>query len=253
MSSECPTCGESFKNEHGVRAHHSQKHGGPGIEVSKVVVECDYCESKVEKYPSVAKESDLHFCDNECQRKWKSECKPKEEHNWYKGGPVEVECSNCKEVIERKSCIVEQNKRFYCSNECEAEWKSDNQIPYRWGDNKTNYSGRYYGSNWQRQRKKRLDVDNYECVICGMSDAEHKREEGRSLSVHHVMGIDKFRDEETNDIDEEKANDLTNLITMCRSCHRKWEGIPLVPENRAISDLTSAGALAVSELSGDSE
>jgi hypothetical protein len=25
---------------------------------------------------------------------------------------------------------------------------------------------------------------------------------------------------------------LENLITLCRLCHQKWEGIPLKPDNR---------------------
>jgi len=134
MTSECPTCGEAFKNEMGVRSHHSQKHGGPGIEVEKVTVECNYCSTDMKKYPSVAEKSDMHFCDKECHRKWQSECRPIEEHNWYKGGPVSVDCSNCGVELERKPAIVELNKRFYCSIECEAEWKSENQGAYRWGD-----------------------------------------------------------------------------------------------------------------------
>lgn len=196
---DCPECGDTFANEHGVRAHHSQVHGGPGIHGTKV-----------------------------------------------------VECAWCSKEIRRKKYFVEKREKFYCSTECEAEWKSEYQGAYRWADDKTHYSGSYYGSNWPEQRAKRLEIDDYQCVACGMTDEEHKEQQGRSLSVHHLRDIDEFRDSETNSLDEKEANEISNLVTMCRPCHKKWEGVPITPDNRAISDLTSAGALAVSELTEDS-
>jgi len=256
MTAECPTCGESFKNEMGVRSHHSQTHGGPGISVEKVTVGCGYCGNNIEKYPSVVEESDLHFCDGDCHRKWQSECKPAEEHNWYEGGPVNVECAWCGTEMDRKRCLLERSERFYCSTDCEANWKSENQGAYRWDNSKDSYNGDYYGANWERQREKRLMVDDYKCVICGMSEEEHK-EFDRGLSVHHITPIDEFR-QENNYVDGEKANRLDNLVTLCRKCHKRWEGVGVFPDgvgdnakNRAISDLTSAGALAVSELTNE--
>lgn len=173
---DCPTCGETFKDKHAIRAHHSQTHGGPGI-----------------------------------------------------AGKAEVECSYCGKTIERKLSIIEQNQRFYCSTECEGSWKSEYQGAYRWSDDKEYYSGDYYGANWERQREKRLEVDEYKCVACGMTNEEHKEKQGRSLSVHHIRDIDEFRDPETNEVPNE-ANKISNLITMCRPCHKKWEGLPLRPE-----------------------
>lgn len=50
-----------------------------------------------------------------------------------------------------------------------------------------------------------LKRDNYECQICGKKD---------KLVIHHIDG--------TNNTSKMNANNKTeNLITLCRSCHRK--------------------------------
>lgn len=78
-----------------------------------------------------------------------------------------------------------------------------------------------YGSNWSRMRRKTRQRDNHICQCCG-----HEWQEGENrLDVHHIKPIKKFEE-------PEDANTFDNLITLCRSCHKKWEGIPLRPDKR---------------------
>jgi len=71
-----------------------------------------------------------------------------------------------------------------------------------------------YPAEWNKRRKAQVrDRDQHRCQECGMSEAQL----GYKLSVHHV--------------DYNKKNcDLTNLISLCHSCHsqtnfsrKEWE------------------------------
>lgn len=81
----------------------------------------------------------------------------------------------------------------------------------------------YYGPNWSRQRRKARERDGYQCRHCGMTDEKHKEEYGRELHVHH---IERFNDFDLGDPfhDYPGANDLDNLVTLCRGCHDRFEG-----------------------------
>jgi 5-methylcytosine-specific restriction endonuclease McrA len=46
---------------------------------------------------------------------------------------------------------------------------------------------------------------------------------GAKLDVHHIKPAQAFDDPTAR-------NAMENLVTLCRSCHKKWEGIPLRPE-----------------------
>jgi len=72
------------------------------------------------------------------------------------------------------------------------------------------------GPNWDEQREKRLRVDNYECQDCGAESGPN----GISLDVHHKVERTHFVDE-NNNVDWDRANDIDNLVTLCRSCHLK--------------------------------
>lgn len=61
-----------------------------------------------------------------------------------------------------------------------------------------------------------------------MTNDEHRERHGESLHVHHIRRINDF--EEDGEINYEKANNLNNLVTVCRKHHVKWEGIPLRPQ-----------------------
>lgn len=75
----------------------------------------------------------------------------------------------------------------------------------------------YYGANWYEQSRAARDRDGNTCQVCGHSPG------GKNLDVHHIQPLRTFDE-------PEQANRLGNLITLCRPCHRKWEGIPLRPE-----------------------
>lgn len=78
----------------------------------------------------------------------------------------------------------------------------------------------YYGPNWYEQRRKARKRDGYECVACGVTDAKHKERYGWELEVHHIIAAGWFGD------DYESMNDLSNLITLCRPHHLKYERLP---------------------------
>jgi DEAD/DEAH box helicase domain-containing protein len=67
-----------------------------------------------------------------------------------------------------------------------------------------------YGLNWSRQRELARARDSFRCQLCG--ELEGVRE-------HHVHHKTPFRLFDST----EQANQLSNLITLCNSCHRKVE------------------------------
>lgn len=88
----------------------------------------------------------------------------------------------------------------------------------------------YYGPNWEEQRRKRLEKDGYECVVCSLSNEQHKEIRGTALHVHHIQRKESFR-KGNGELDYERANRIENLITLCYKCHNRWEGIPLRPDH----------------------
>lgn len=78
----------------------------------------------------------------------------------------------------------------------------------------------YYGPSWLPARRAARERDEYKCQRCGMADQEHIERFGQELHVHHIRPLRTFEK-------HAGANDLDNLITLCRDCHDKLEGVPL--------------------------
>lgn len=76
------------------------------------------------------------------------------------------------------------------------------------------YSAQEYGVNWTKQRKKCLERDDYTCRVC----STHQSEIGREPAVHHITPRSQF------DGTPREMNSLENLVTLCPSCHGKFEG-----------------------------
>lgn len=68
-----------------------------------------------------------------------------------------------------------------------------------------------YGKEWEEIRQRVLKRDQYQCQGCEKTD--HQR-----LEIHHKVPFKRFKD-------KYQANDLSNLITLCPSCHREAEAM----------------------------
>ena len=75
------------------------------------------------------------------------------------------------------------------------------------------YSAKEYGPNWTKQRRKCLERDEYTCRVCGVEDTELDR----GVAVHHITPRRMYDD-------NWEQNELSNLITLCPSCHGTFEG-----------------------------
>jgi predicted HNH restriction endonuclease len=107
-----------------------------------------------------------------------------------------------------------KQKYLFCSQECMGKYWEEYRVFA--GENNGNYIGsydkhkKYYGENWRKQRREARKRDNYKCVMCGITEEEY----GMELSVHHIIPFVAFDD-------YREANKLSNLISVCESCHRK--------------------------------
>lgn len=257
MSKKCPTCGrDDFKSELGRDRHHAQAHGeslraksltcewcgddyekvGSEAEGSRwcsnecklaavhekrrgsgerVIVECANCGADIERVPCEV--SDDNFCDHSCFGEWLS---GENHHNWS-GGDVEVTCTVCGKSAYRVPNHAEKFDRHFCSPDCHYTWVSENHS----GEDHPSWKGGVsyeYPEPWPTQREKALERDGYECRSCGTTQAEHKAEHGRGLDVHHIRPVRTFDD-------PDDAHAIQNLVTACRSCHTKYEGLPVFP------------------------
>lgn len=87
-----------------------------------------------------------------------------------------------------------------------------------------------YGKGWTKEKRESvLERDEYRCQSCGKSNEEHIEENGQSLHVHHINPAREYDD-------PEERNKKSNLVSMCSSCHSKWEGIPVRPNLTSQSD-----------------
>lgn len=67
-----------------------------------------------------------------------------------------------------------------------------------------------YGPNWRQQRDQARARDEYRCQVCGQPETD------RAHHVHHKTPFRSFPS-------YEQANQLSNLMTLCPSCHRRVE------------------------------
>lgn len=99
-----------------------------------------------------------------------------------------------------------------------------------------------YGNGWRSICWSVRKRDNYECQSCGIKNKKHKDEYDKSLEVHHLIKLeeffDDFSDEEHNKLLSDNspqslikkaerrkdiANKKENLVSLCTSCHYNIE------------------------------
>lgn len=66
--------------------------------------------------------------------------------------------------------------------------------------------------NWDKYQKLCRERDNHTCQNCGTT----KEIVGQNMDVHHIISYHSFEDKKL-------ANQLSNLISLCRVCHLRTE------------------------------
>jgi 5-methylcytosine-specific restriction endonuclease McrA len=126
-----------------------------------------------------------------------------------------VTCSNCGDEIEVQPIKLETQDNYFCDFGCYGDWLSETnfgEAHHQYKPNKPT-SRFYQTAKWRAARVEALDRDNHTCQGCG---------ETNKLVVHHIIPI----------ADNGPKYDLDNLVTLCRPCHAKWEGLYLRPDTR---------------------
>lgn len=164
------------------------------------------------------------FCSKPCYLAALSRAMSGANNPAFKG--QEVDCEQCGKCLVRAPHRLRCDRTF-CDLKCYATWQSENvtgEAHHLWRGGIIHD----YGPSWRIQRKRALERDGYCCVACGKT----REQIGRNPDVHHKV---PFRDFSFNRDDPERrdlhklANRLSNLVSLCRSCHAKaeWGGIDL--------------------------
>lgn len=166
-------------------------------------------------------------CSIECAGKWRSKHHVGPNANNWKGGKVTVHCANCGKAIKRIRSELDRSENFFCDLVCRGEWQARNIV----GENHPNWKGGWeydYGPNCDKQRRKTRKRDGYRCQHCG----KRQKKKDMAFDVHHIIPFRTFGYKPGENENYKKANRLTNLITLCQSCHKKaeWGTIPVQPK-----------------------
>jgi 5-methylcytosine-specific restriction endonuclease McrA len=108
-------------------------------------------------------------------------------------GKAEIICKVCGKKKKVKRSEFERGQHKYCSWEC---YKVEHP----------GISNRRNGSSYRRLRKA-FKRDNEICLICG----------NKAKDVHHIIPFREFEN-------DKEADKITNLISLCKRCHRKTFG-----------------------------
>lgn len=235
---QCPTCGDILSTTQGMRQHHTKVHGRPlpnrtcddcGIKFydpksrrkycsgchsesgekngnyssAIEITTCNICGEEFEFYPSNKEGVYCSTCVSEAggllPRKQSASSK------------LVVECRNCGSQIERYPHEVEDvSYGFFCDLECYGMWLSNNvtaEKHHQWEGGTVPY-----GSGWWNIRQAALERDNHTCQYCGIDSNDL----GHNPDVHHIVPVRSFENPEA-------AHRLDNVVSLCRSCHRRVE------------------------------
>lgn len=205
----CPGCGTVFYQHNTLQKYCTPECGfkhrpRPNVKAKKRC-ECEWCKKEFETWNS----RPGRFCCEQCRSEFAAR-QPKGK----RGKRVILYCEICsREYVIYESYYKLRGSRF-CSLECKQRGNSIDKM----GTGNPNYIGgtRYpdRGRNWWSQRRAALKRDNATCQLCGRKAKKHER---RIVEVHHIR---PYKDFEGNYL---AANELSNLITLCRKCHTQVE------------------------------
>jgi 5-methylcytosine-specific restriction endonuclease McrA len=130
-----------------------------------------------------------------------------------KGVWITKPCEQCGKLHSRPAWAYKYRAHVFCNSTCFGSWK---RTHWRGVNNPCWRGGvdRYYGPNWDRQARRARARDKKRCQFCTCPVSRA----GRNLDVHHIRPFRFYGHAEYR-----KANLLTNLVSLCPSCHHFLE------------------------------
>lgn len=212
MKQTCPACNKQFDSSKRKTTFCSNtcriKYKDPS---KRKVFACQWCGKEFEDWAY----RNTSYCSNQCRSEYGArQLKP----NARKPETMKVDktCEICGNHFTTNIYqITLRGGGKYCSVKCKYEGASRDMIKsggpnYKGG---ISHDDKYFrGANWGRQRLLTLKRDSYTCQVC------HKRRSVfLKVDVHHIKPYRFFNG------DFDSANQLSNLITLCRSDHARVE------------------------------
>lgn len=192
--------------------------------MKELYFDCGYTQSEIADHLNCST-SGVSYVMEKYDMPVKREFASGENHHFWNGGKVTVECYVCGETKKIKPSHKERSDRHFCSMECESNWRKKHLS----GSNHPNWKGGsvyYYGPNWHSQRIKAVIRDQSRCQWCSKTPVDL----GEELHVHHRVRLRKYKDKYNSPKWWEQGNRVENLITLCHSCHKTWEWMPVQPQ-----------------------
>ena len=200
----CEICGKICKNASGLAIHKSAAHGISRSSVS--TVPCSWCGTPKQIHPCHSRVGIKHFCCRSCSAKANARARADVQLSQR----ITVTCAWCGNIIRVAQWEANRSKHFFCSHDgCYAKWLSENNR----GEQHPNWAGgvskRSGMVKWAAAVKER---DGHICVRCGAA---------KYVVAHHIRRIEDA---------PELRCDISNGVTLCRSCHADVHGLSSTPD-----------------------
>lgn len=196
---KCKTCGKEMVGKSKV-IHKNRNYCSNACKFigmrNKVKCICNQCGIQFEDYPRSLARGEGKYCSHKCA----AAARRRQDI---------VVCEYCKKTFTTFLSHIKDGRK-YCSPEC-AYTANSGAGNYNWRGG--SFRSGYRGMNWKSQRNLAYERDGGECQIC------HRRQKNgdKRFHVHHIIPFRYFEK------DYMSGNDLSNLITLCNSCHGKVE------------------------------
>lgn len=192
----CESCGKDFENNRG-KNQPAPRYCSRACWSTGATIACKHCGKDFRV--NAASATKRTYCSSVCAGKTNAAARR----------IPAMFCEICDAEIIKQKWVG----RRFCSLKCFGVHHSRTRV----GPNATNWHGGhepYYGANWRQQRRNARHRDGYQCRGCGVSEETLSR----NLDVHHIVPFREFGRERYKE-----ANTLTNLISLCPTCHTSME------------------------------
>lgn len=192
MDRECIGCGTVFKcYKSDKKLYCSKECRHAHLHTTR---KCKHCGIEFEILKSLLKtNASGNYCSTSC---------------YHSSGRNIITCKMCGQT----AVIKKHRGRKFCSHKCATQYNSKERH-YRWVGPENKHTTR--GRGWATIRAEVLTRDAYTCQKCGLKVRDNDRVRGSAPDVANVHHIIPYR--------ETKDNSLSNLVTLCPSCHMKIE------------------------------